>query len=144
MKKLFFIGLATLAVGSATLTSCGKYEEGPGLALTSKTARIAGSWKLTAQTTNGVADDLTGNTTTMTIQKDGTYSTLINYSYMGFNYTNDFTGTWAFSDDKTQVILTVDGSTGTESATIVRLASKEMKLKSVNGSETVVQTFTAQ
>ena len=63
---------------------------------------------------------------------------------MGFNYTNEFAGTWAFSDDKTQVILTVDGSTGTESATIVRLASKEMKLKSVNGSETVVQTFTAQ
>lgn len=144
MKKLFFIGLATLAVGSATLTSCGKYEEGPGLALTSKTARIAGSWKLTAQTTNGVADALTGLTQTMEITKDGTYSSHIVYSYMGFNYTNDITGTWVFSDDKTQVIMTVDGSTGTETATIVRLAGKEMKLKTVNGTETVVQTFTAQ
>ncbi|MCE2864122.1 MAG: hypothetical protein RJB25_413 [Bacteroidota bacterium] len=144
MKKLFFIGLATLAVSSATLTSCGKYEEGPGLALSSKTARLTGSWKLTAQTTNGVADALTGLTQTMEITKDGKYSVLISYSYMGFNYTNDFTGTWAFSDDKLNLITTVDGLTGSDSQEILRLAGKELKLKSVDGSETVIQTFTAQ
>jgi hypothetical protein len=144
MKKLFFIGLATLAVGSASLTSCSKYEEGPSLTLASKTARLTGSWKLTAQTTNGVADALTGLTQTMEISKDGKYSTLIAYSYMGFNYTNDFTGTWAFSEDKTQLITTVDGLTGTDTQTIVRLAGKELKLKTVDGSETVIQTFTAQ
>lgn len=80
----------------------------------------------------------------MEVLKDGTYSTLVSYSYMGFNYTNDFTGTWVFSDDKTQLITTVDGTTGTETQTIVRLAGKELKLKSVNGSETVIQTWTAQ
>ena len=144
MKKLFFVGLATLAVSSATLTSCSKYEEGPSLTLSSKVARLTGSWKLTSQTTNGVADPLTGLTTTMEVLKDGTYSTLVSYSYMGFNYTNDFTGTWVFSDDKTQLITTVDGTTGTETQTIVRLAGKELKLKSVNGSETVIQTWTAQ
>lgn len=144
MKKLFFVGLATLAVSSATLTSCSKYEEGPSLALSSKTARLTGSWKLTAQTTNGANDPLTGLTTTMEVLKDGTYSTLVSYSYMGFNYTNDFAGTWAFSDDKTQLITTVNGASGTETQTIVRLASKELKLKSVNGSETVIQTWTAQ
>ncbi|MFN5678950.1 MAG: lipocalin family protein, partial [Flavobacteriia bacterium] len=138
MKKLFFIGLATLAVSSATLTSCGKYEEGPGLALSSKTARLTGSWKLTAQTTNGVADALTGLTQTMEITKDGKYSVLISYSYMGFNYTNDFTGTWAFSDDKLNLITTVDGLTGSDSQEILRLAGKELKLKSVDGSETVI------
>jgi Lipocalin-like domain len=144
MKKLFFIGLATLVVSSATLTSCGKYEEGPGLALSSKTARLTGSWKLTAQTTNGVADALTGLTQTMEITKDGKYSVLISYSYMGFNYTNDFTGTWAFSDDKLNLITTVDGLTGSDSQEILRLAGKELKLKSVDGTETVIQTFTAQ
>jgi len=131
-------------VSSATLTSCGKYEEGPGLALSSKTARLTGSWKLTAQTTNGVADALTGLTQTMEITKDGKYSVLISYSYMGFNYTNDFTGTWAFSDDKLNLITTVDGLTGSDSQEILRLARKELKLKSVDGTETVIQTFTAQ
>ncbi len=144
MKKLFFVGLATLAVSSATLTSCSKYEEGPSLALSSKVARLTGSWKLTSQTTNGVADPLTGLTTTMSVLKDGTYSTEVSYSYMGFNYTNNFDGTWAFSEDKTQLITTVNGASGTETQTIVRLASKELKLKSVNGSETVIQTWTAQ
>ncbi|MFN5293512.1 MAG: lipocalin family protein, partial [Flavobacteriia bacterium] len=117
---------------------------GPGLALSSKTARLTGSWKLTAQTTNGVADALTGLTQTMEITKDGKYSVLISYSYMGFNYTNDFTGTWAFSDDKLNLITTVDGLTGSDSQEILRLAGKELKLKSVDGSETVIQTFTAQ
>jgi len=144
IKKLFFVGFATLAVSSATLTSCSKYEEGPSLALSSKVARLTGSWKLTSQTTNGVADPLTGLTTTMSVLKDGTYSTEVFYSYMGFTYTNNFDGTWAFSDDKTQLITTVNGASGTETQTIVRLASKELKLKSVNGSETVIQTWTAQ
>lgn len=144
MKKLFFVGLATLAVSSATLTSCSKYEEGPSLALSSKAARLTGTWKLTSQTTNGVADPLTGFTTTMNVLKDGTYSMEIYYSYLGFTYTNNYDGTWAFSDDKTQLITTVNGTTGTEAQTIVRLASKELKLKSVNGSETVIQTWTAQ
>jgi hypothetical protein len=144
MKKLFFVGLATLAVSSATLTSCSKYEEGPSLTLSSKVARLTGSWKLTSQTTNGVADPLTGLTTTMSVLNDGTYSTEVLYSYMGFTYTNNFDGTWAFSEDKTQLITTVNGASGTETQTIVRLASKELKLKSVNGSETVIQTWTAQ
>jgi hypothetical protein len=144
MKRLFFIGLATLAVSSATLTSCSKYEEGPSLALSSKTSRLTGSWKLTAQTTNGVNDDLTGITHTMVISKDATYNTVINLSYLGFNYTNEYAGTWAFSEDKTQLITTVDGLSGSDAATIVRLAGKELKLKAVDGSETVIQTFTAQ
>jgi hypothetical protein len=144
MKRLFFIGLATLAVSSATLTSCSKYEEGPSLALSSKTSRLTGSWKLTAQTTNGVNDDLTGITHTMVISKDATYNTVINLSYLGFNYTNEYAGTWAFSEDKTQLITTVDCLSGSDAATIVRLAGKELKLKAVDGSETVIQTFTAQ
>lgn len=144
MKKLFLISFATLALGSATLTSCSKYEEGPSLALSSKNSRLTGSWKLTAQTTNSAADDLTGTTHTMDIAKDGTYSVLVNYTYMGFTYTNDFTGTWVFSDDKTQLITTVDGLSGTDTQTIVRLAGKELKLKAVNGTETVIQTWTAQ
>jgi hypothetical protein len=54
MKKLFFIGLATLAVGSATLTACSKYEEGPSLPLTSKTDYtndFNGTWMFSADKT---------------------------------------------------------------------------------------------
>jgi hypothetical protein len=38
----------------------------------------------------------------------------------------------------------VDGLSGTDTQTIVRLAGKELKLKAVNGTETVIQTWTAQ
>jgi hypothetical protein len=80
----------------------------------------------------------------MVISKDATYNTVINLSYLGFNYTNEYAGTWAFSEDKTQLITTVDGLSGSDAATIVRLAGNELKLKAVDGSETVIQTFTAQ
>ncbi|MEN9699378.1 MAG: hypothetical protein RLZZ301_576 [Bacteroidota bacterium] len=144
MKKLVVIGMAFFTLSATVLTSCGKYEEGPGIALSSKKARLEGTWSLTGQTTNGVADDLTGLTTTMTIDKAGTYATHVAYSYLGFNYTDDFTGTWAFSDDKLSLITTVTGQSGSNTATIVRLANKELKLKEVNGTETVIYTYTAQ
>jgi hypothetical protein len=144
MKRLFFIGLATLAVGSATLTSCSKYEEGPSLTLASKTSRLTGSWKLTSLTINGVAEDLTGLNQTMSILKDGTYSAAVVYSYMGFNYSDNSAGTWIFSDDKTQFITTENGTNSSDTQTIVRLAGKELKLKVVEGTDTIIQTYTAQ
>jgi hypothetical protein len=144
MKRLFFIGLATLAVGSATLTSCSKYEEGPSLTLASKTGRLTGSWKLTSLTINGVAEDLTGLNQTMSILKDGTYSAAVVYSYMGFNYSDNSAGTWIFSDDKTQFITTENGTNSSDTQTIVRLAGKELKLKAIEGTDTIIQTYTAQ
>jgi hypothetical protein len=63
---------------------------------------------------------------------------------MGFNYNNDYTGTWAFSDDKLNLITTIDGLTGSDSQEIVRLAGKELKLKSVDGTDVTIFTFTAQ
>ena len=44
MKKLSILFAAFAVV---LLASCGKYEDGPGFSLRSKTSRLAGSWTVT-------------------------------------------------------------------------------------------------
>ena len=50
MKKIFYA--LTILVG-LQLASCGKYEEGPGFSLRSKTARLAGEWTIEKATVDG-------------------------------------------------------------------------------------------
>ena len=47
MKKFKNLTYFTLAgVTSMGISSCGKYEDGPGFSLLSKKARVAGDWKV--------------------------------------------------------------------------------------------------
>jgi len=74
MKKLSILFAAFAVV---FLASCGKYEEGPGFSLRSKTSRLAGTWTLTEafQGSTNVTGDLTsGGTVELTFDKDGAYT----------------------------------------------------------------------
>ena len=56
--------------------------------------------------------------------------------------TATITGTWAFSSDKANLILT--DNSGTSTNEIIRLTNKEMKLRQIDAGDTTVNTFTAQ
>jgi hypothetical protein len=138
MKKIAFLGFV-LALGTASvLTSCSKYEEGPKLTLLSKKNRLSNDWKLSAiADSNGTTLDMTGFSTTMSLDKDGTFSGNSNYTVLGqqvFNY--DVTGTWELTDSKeTLTIRTNTINTQTlptpevSISTIVRLAKDELKVR---------------
>ena len=132
---MFAISLATMG-----LTSCGKYEEGPHFSLISKKARVTNTWKLTEVVLNGevITPAASTYTLTMTLKDDETLTA--NYSLLGIPYNT--TGTWAFSSDKADLILT--DNSGTSTNEILRLTNKEMKLRQINGGDTTVNTFTAQ
>lgn len=132
---MFAISLATMG-----LTSCGKYEEGPNFSLISKKARVTNTWKLTEVVVNGevVTPAASTYTLTMTLKDDETLTA--NYSLLGIPYNT--TGTWAFSSDKADLILT--DNSGTSTNEILRLTNKEMKLRQIDGGDTTVNTFTAQ
>ena len=135
--KLFRLGaFALLAVTAIAMTSCGKYEEGPGFSLLSKKARITGEWTLSEVKVNGTAQDISGATITVSIQKDGAY--IVKWSSGGFSAED--AGTWKFSDDKTKLIVTDQDGDISESE-IVRLANKELKLKDVDGTLETVSTY---
>jgi len=138
MKHIIFYS-AILFLG-AFVTSCGKYEEGPKFTLLSKKARMTNEWKFTKQESNGI--DTTPNesefSVTMTLKEDGTASVVMVVFGLPLNYS----GEWAFSDDKEELILSDD--TGTQNLEIIKLTNSELKVRQMQGNDEIVTTYTAQ
>jgi hypothetical protein len=120
MKKTKQITYVALA-GAAALSvgSCGKYEDGPGFALSSKKSRVVGEWEVA--TIAGVPMD-PGYSLNFIFEKDGSFE--YKYSYASYSYS--YLGTWDFASDKEELAVTVDGYTS--NFDIKRLASKELWL----------------
>lgn len=128
MKKLSILFAAFAVV---FLASCGKYEDGPGFSLRSKKARIEGTWEVTEafQGTTNITSSLTnGGTVELIFDKDGVYTYNYDYVVFGIPASGTLTGTWAFSDDKTSVVVT-NGSGNSDSSKILRLTNKELWLE---------------
>lgn len=135
--KLVRIGaFALLAMMAVAVTSCSKYEEGPKFTLLTKKARITGEWTLSSIEVNGTAQDISGYTVNVTIDKDGTYT----YKWSSGGFSVEESGTWEFSDDKVSLIMT-DEDGDVTSSEIVRLANDELKLKDVDGAFTTITTM---
>ncbi len=94
MKRISII----LFVSAIVLSSCGKYEEGPGISLRSKTSRMENTWDPVKVLINSV--DVTEPNTTnylLSFDEEG-----------GFEYvfeTVTYEGTWSFSENKEQLLL---------------------------------------
>lgn len=111
--------------------SCKKYEEGPSFSLRTKTARVVNVWMIDKDIENGTqvaltADDLDDS---WEFKKDGAFI----YTDPG-NSTS--TGTWAFTSDKKQIVLTFSPPNPlTLSLTILRLTNDEFWFTTMNGSD---------
>jgi hypothetical protein len=133
MKKLSILFAAFAVV---FLASCGKYEEGPGFSLRSKTSRLAGTWTLTEafQGSTNVTGDLTsGGTVEVTFDKDGAYTYTYDIVIFGIPTSGSVTGTWAFSDDKSAIVVS-NGGGQSDSSKILRLTNSELWLEESDGS----------
>jgi len=125
MKNVkLLVAVALLGTATLTVTSCGKYDEGPGFTLLTKKARLTGEWdfKEYVDGSSGVSQ-ADSDDDYITIEKDGTYS-----------YTSGSTttsGTWDFASDKERlkVSYTVGSTTYSSESIILRLTNKELWLK---------------
>ncbi len=113
-KNYLFLSIAVII--SLAITSCGKYEDGPGFSLLSKTARMTNKWEL--KSVDG--ETIPAGEAVLDLKKDGEAT----FSYGGFGTE---TGTWEFSDDKEDLILEFDGDAST--LKIMRLTNKELWLE---------------
>lgn len=119
MKKQTILMLMSVLLGVA---ACGKYEEGPGFSLRSKTARVANEWKVdyaidyndNVETTT----DFTGET--WVFSKDGVFM-------KKSDGVTEKTGTWEFMSDKEAIAISV--GTDLDKYTVLRLKENEMWLK---------------
>jgi hypothetical protein len=131
MKKITNIMLSAAFILAVTLTSCGKYEDGPGFTVRSKKARLCQTWKpvkfIDGQ--SGTETTYTGSAT-YTIEKDGSYKIT--------DGSTTITGTWEWANDKEAIktSYTVFGITTTNTSTITRLTMKELWTKDSDGDVT--------
>ena len=127
--KISKIVLASVLVAtlSLSLSSCGKYEDGPGFTLLTKQMRLTGVWDVKEyQDVDGtVYADTDDATTEFTksgtcILKDGSFS---------------YNGTWDFSSNKENLRTQFDfgGVSQLTESKIIRLTNKELWLKDSDG-----------
>lgn len=123
----------TLVFGS---TSC-KYEEGPGISLRTKKARVAGEW-IVEKTIDEDGTETTvaeSDSPVFTYEKDGTGKYSYTYTFAGTTTTTNETFKWEFTDSKKKFKTTdEDGDSYTEE--IIRLTNKEFWLKDTDGYQT--------
>ncbi|MBW8048791.1 MAG: hypothetical protein FVQ77_00310 [Cytophagales bacterium] len=141
MKKVN-LKLIAVAMGFAmafSFSSCKKYEEGPALSLAGKKGRVVNVWKLDKVFSDGV--EVTCDADCQKIRdagsteytKDGK-AVWINGSIdpiTGNVVTTTANGVWEFSDDKTELMLKLEGSNDFWGTKILKLKSKEMWLGGV-------------
>ncbi|MDP2174298.1 MAG: lipocalin family protein [Bacteroidota bacterium] len=120
MKKLLFPLVCLMFVFS----SCKKYEDGPGFSLRSKTARVAGEWKVEKQIENGQDLPLTPDDKddTWVFKKDGTYE-------IQDPGNSTESGTWVFDSKKENIIISEKSFGISITMKILRLTNKEMWLE---------------
>ena len=122
--------LLTLFVVGFIFTSCYKYEEGPRFSLLSRKARLCNEWVLQTYLDNGTDKTIVGETTTLTIENDGTYSISTVRNEMGQVQSEFSHGTWVFQDAKGQVVMT-DSQEGSIPLTydILELRNSNLQLR---------------
>jgi hypothetical protein len=141
--KIFLIAFLVSAIFS--FNSCSKFEEGPGISLKSKKARLANTWAFETITDLNTGDEMTAQEffdisgedidyevdVKFKFDKEGTFEVV--YAVMTFEFT--VPGTWEFVGD-TGLKLEIDLSSIDPEAenqimemNILRLASKELWLE---------------
>jgi hypothetical protein len=142
MKRNIF-ALTIVMAALFVFNSCGKYEEGPGVSLLSKKARITGVWsfdKMFVDGTEVVLDEMM-KAAKVELIKDGTGK--MSMSFMGFTFNSDLE--WEFNDEKTHLKMRMKDFETSEwdewdESEILRLTNKECWLKNVDTYEDVTTT----
>ena len=135
MKSTMILLVMMLTLGSV-FTSCKKYEDGPGLSLRSKRARVANTWVVSKATDkNGV--DITSEYagSTWEFKKDGT--SLITFDFFGSPIACP--GMWTFQEKKERIVfnLNVFGDIETDTMSILMLKQKEMHTEAYRTGEKI-------
>ncbi|OFX19372.1 MAG: hypothetical protein A2033_07710 [Bacteroidetes bacterium GWA2_31_9] len=145
MKKVFTI-VAFFLISVVVLNSCSKYEDGPGISLRSKKARMANIWKIDKITDLDTGNEVDQNefmgfadssgasssvVLTFDIKKDGKIDVIATISAFSLTVAS---GTWEFVGDtgiKISVTSTYMNTAGAQiiEGTILRLANNELWIK---------------
>lgn len=126
LHKIYFLIMKNILIVTIIAVfafSCGKYEEGPGLSLASKTARLVNTWEVEKVIENGI--DITTRYNTM--YPDLTIKYMKNNSILQIENKTELAKAWEWGEDKETVIITWEllEVKSVQINKILRLTSKE-------------------
>lgn len=132
IKTFLFAGLLTTVF---VLPSCNKYEDGPGVSLLTKKARVANTWEIEKALRNG--EDVTDeyDNYTLTTTKNGDANLKATFEFGNVTYTYDTEGTWDFADSKETLVLDFENDDADNTYQILRLANDEMWIRETGGED---------
>lgn len=127
--------IASIVFVVTLLASCGKYDEGSNFSLLTAKNRITNKWTLNKLEINGQTQSGASAQFTIDIRKDNSFTRTVTF----FGTVSDG-GTWAFSGDKTNLILSyTDGTVKTYK--IIQLKSKSLKVEETTNGDTYRFSF---
>jgi hypothetical protein len=113
-KKLI---LALVIAIMLNISSCKKYEEGPGFSLKSKIARLTGEWEVVEIDKIDIPAD---EKIILEFEKDGDFKFAYEYYYNSYSYK----GNWEWASDKESLNIDMDGDI--VKWDILKLTNKEL------------------
>jgi hypothetical protein len=135
MKILLNITLMCIVCAIIGLSGCKKYEDGPGLSLSSKKSRIAATWEYRKVIYNAIDETALFIGDTWEIKKDGNFNDL-------WDGNND-PGKWDFALDKEAIDFRYDDGTIMR-YTIKRLTAKDLWIENVDSGDTLYLELSAK
>jgi hypothetical protein len=117
-KKLI---LALAIAIMLNISSCKKYEEGPGFSLKSKIARLTGIWEVVEIDKIDMPVD---EKMILEFEKEGDFKFTYEYSYYSYSYAYSYEGNWEWSSDKEALKIDMDGDI--VEWEILKLTNKEL------------------
>lgn len=137
--KKYAFALVILIIAATSFTSCKKGDDDPLISLKTRKDRFTNTWNLVRYEKNGVSQDLTGTTYVYAVANNGTLTRTVEGTVFGFATKDVSNGVWTFINDDEDVQITF-GTTVTIYG-IQRLATKELWLKEIVGSDTRIYYF---
>lgn len=135
MKKSILL-IAGICFVMLAMTSCSKYEQGPGMSFRSKTKRLSNSWRIESITENGVER-----------ASEPLYAKQKHYLYESGSYiitiidpvtlvAENLQGKWQLYDKDTKLAVTLNGQNGLADSEIdyqiLKLKEKSLWIRSLD------------
>lgn len=137
--KFYLAAIILVTIVSTVLPSCQKGDDDPIISVVSRKDRFTNTWTMKSFEKNGVTQDLSGTTYMYNVFNDGTLTQTVEGSIFGFPTRSVNNGTWSFLNDDEDVKIIIGSETVIYN--LQRLASKELWLRKVEGSDSYTYYF---
>lgn len=133
MRRTNFFAAVFAAFLIFTVTSCSKYEDGPGVSLVPRDERVANTWEYDEVYEDG--EDITENYEQyeLYLTSDGDAELDAEYEFGGITVETSTNGTWEFQNDQENLSLDFEDDSEDNTYQILRLTQDELWLRELGG-----------